>query len=148
MKFETVDYRKDGPLAWISLNRPEKLNAINRTMLRELRGAMDRAQLDDEIRVGDARARKLQGVAGVLVVIAQIARLSPDFGRQGEMGRPVCLRQREILLPIQPAHVGRYCRAEIGKRTSQFNVLHDSSSRASPASQVCWAASSSRFCWS
>jgi enoyl-CoA hydratase len=60
MKFETVDYRKDGPLAWITLNRPEKLNAINRTMLHELRRAMDKAQLDDEIRVilvkGEGRA--------------------------------------------------------------------------------------------
>jgi len=26
MKFETIIYEKEGPLAWITLNRPEKLN--------------------------------------------------------------------------------------------------------------------------
>jgi len=25
MKFETIIYEKEGPLAWITLNRPEKL---------------------------------------------------------------------------------------------------------------------------
>lgn len=51
MNYETILYEKDGPLAWISLNRPEKLNAINPEMTRELRRAMDRAQLDEEVRV-------------------------------------------------------------------------------------------------
>ncbi len=60
MTFETVTYETDGPLAWITLNRPEKLNAINARMTRELRLAMDKAQLDDAVRVilvkGEGRA--------------------------------------------------------------------------------------------
>ncbi|MBT8059837.1 MAG: enoyl-CoA hydratase/isomerase family protein [Gammaproteobacteria bacterium] len=60
MNFETVIYETDGPLAWITLNRPEKLNAINARMTQELRLAMDRAQLDEGVRVivvkGEGRA--------------------------------------------------------------------------------------------
>ena len=60
MNFETIKYEKDGPLAWITLNRPEKLNAINGRMVAELKLATDKAQCDDEVRVmivkGEGRA--------------------------------------------------------------------------------------------
>ena len=53
MGFETIIYETDGPLAWITLNRPDKLNAINSTMVSELKQAMDRAQLNEEVRGKD-----------------------------------------------------------------------------------------------
>lgn len=60
MNFETIKYETEGPIAWISLNRPEKLNAINERMVAELKLATDKAQCDDEIRVmvikGEGRA--------------------------------------------------------------------------------------------
>ena len=51
MKFETIIYEKEGPLAWITLNRPEKLNAITQAMAAEILLATDKAQCDDEVRV-------------------------------------------------------------------------------------------------
>ena len=51
MKFETIIYEKEGPLAWITLNRPEKLNAITQQMAAEILLATDKAQCDDEVRV-------------------------------------------------------------------------------------------------
>lgn len=60
MKFETIKYETDGPLAWITLNRPEKLNAINPIMVQEILAATDLAQVDDSVRVivlkGEGRA--------------------------------------------------------------------------------------------
>ena len=60
MNYETIIYETEGPLAWITLNRPEKLNAINPAMVGEVKSAMDRAQLNDEVRVillkGEGRA--------------------------------------------------------------------------------------------
>jgi len=60
MKFETIEYVKEGPLAWITLNRPEKLNAITQTMVAEILLATDKAQCDEEVRVilikGEGRA--------------------------------------------------------------------------------------------
>lgn len=60
MNYENIRYETEGPIAWITLNRPEKLNAINPAMIDELKSATDRAQIDDEVRVivlkGEGRA--------------------------------------------------------------------------------------------
>ena len=50
-KFENVLYAKDGPLAVITINRPEKHNAISLATLDDLHGAVDAAALDDSVRV-------------------------------------------------------------------------------------------------
>jgi len=51
MKFETLLYKVDGRIARITLNRPERLNAINREMPREIRLAVDAANTDDRVHV-------------------------------------------------------------------------------------------------
>lgn len=60
MEFTTIRYDTEGSLAWITLNRPHKLNAISKTMVRELEQALDRAQRDEQVRVillqGEGRA--------------------------------------------------------------------------------------------
>jgi enoyl-CoA hydratase len=48
---EAVLYETRGPAAWITLNRPEKLNALNGAVLEGLHAAIDRATADDEVRV-------------------------------------------------------------------------------------------------
>jgi enoyl-CoA hydratase/carnithine racemase len=48
---EAVLYETRGPAAWITLNRPEKLNAINKAVLAGLHDAIDRATADDEVKV-------------------------------------------------------------------------------------------------
>ncbi len=49
--FETIVYEKAPPRATIRLNRPEKLNAFDFLMLREIARACEDASWDDEIRV-------------------------------------------------------------------------------------------------
>lgn len=60
MDFATIQYETEGPLAWITLNRPDKLNAISKAMVTELNQALDAALRDDQIRVigirGEGRA--------------------------------------------------------------------------------------------
>jgi enoyl-CoA hydratase len=48
---DAVLYEVRGPAAWITLNRPEKMNAINSDMLDGLHSALDRAIADDEVKV-------------------------------------------------------------------------------------------------
>jgi 2-(1,2-epoxy-1,2-dihydrophenyl)acetyl-CoA isomerase len=50
-KFENIVFSKKGNVAKIVLNRPERLNAINRAMETELTEAFAEAQRDDDIRV-------------------------------------------------------------------------------------------------
>jgi enoyl-CoA hydratase/carnithine racemase len=49
-EFETIAYEEVGPVGWITLNRPEVLNAFNSTMLRELAFLYDELRLRDEVR--------------------------------------------------------------------------------------------------
>ena len=49
--FENVLYATEGPLAIITINRPEKHNAISLATLDDLHGAVDLAADDDNIRV-------------------------------------------------------------------------------------------------
>ncbi len=49
MPFDTIIYETEGPLATVTLNRPDKLNAINAAMVAELDTALDQAEADGEI---------------------------------------------------------------------------------------------------
>lgn len=51
MDYETIRYEVDGPVAIVTLNRPEKKNAQSRKLLLEMDAAFTRASEDDAIRV-------------------------------------------------------------------------------------------------
>ncbi len=46
-----VLYAVEGPLARLKLNRPDKLNAVNRAMIKELNTALNQAEADEQVRV-------------------------------------------------------------------------------------------------
>jgi 2-(1,2-epoxy-1,2-dihydrophenyl)acetyl-CoA isomerase len=51
MAYETIDFKADGPIARITLNRPDRLNSFNDAMHAELRTALDRVRSDPATRV-------------------------------------------------------------------------------------------------
>src|SRR5437867_11079437 len=51
MSFETIEYNVDDGIARLALNRPERLNAINRQMTADLRAAVATANDDSGVRV-------------------------------------------------------------------------------------------------
>jgi enoyl-CoA hydratase len=48
---DAVLYESRGPAAWITINRAEKLNALNGAVLEGLHSGLDRAAADDEVKV-------------------------------------------------------------------------------------------------
>ena len=48
---ERVLYERRGPIALLTLNRPDKLNAVDSRMVAELGRALDEAEADDRVRV-------------------------------------------------------------------------------------------------
>jgi enoyl-CoA hydratase/carnithine racemase len=50
MAFETLLYDQADGVATVTLNRPERLNAVNGTVIRELLAALDQADGDDAVR--------------------------------------------------------------------------------------------------
>jgi enoyl-CoA hydratase/carnithine racemase len=51
MEFTTIRYEVDGPVATITMDRPDVANAQDTTLLDELDAAFDRADEDDDVRV-------------------------------------------------------------------------------------------------
>jgi enoyl-CoA hydratase len=51
MSDDVVVYETRGPAAWITLNRPDKLNALNREIVIRLHETLDRAERDDDVKV-------------------------------------------------------------------------------------------------
>ncbi len=51
MAYETLLYEKRDGIAVVTVNRPEKLNALNRKVMEELRDCFQNFQSDDEVRV-------------------------------------------------------------------------------------------------
>ena len=51
MSFETIDYSAGDGIARLVLNRPERLNAINRQLIDDLRSAVRGANEDSAVRV-------------------------------------------------------------------------------------------------
>jgi enoyl-CoA hydratase len=51
MTFDAIDYSTAGPIVRITLNRPERLNAINRQLIADLRQAVIAANEDSTVRV-------------------------------------------------------------------------------------------------
>jgi len=50
MTFETIKFDVKNGVAWLTLNRPDQLNAITDTMMKELNGALDKVDADDAVR--------------------------------------------------------------------------------------------------
>ncbi|MDA0956049.1 MAG: enoyl-CoA hydratase-related protein, partial [Proteobacteria bacterium] len=50
MDFETIRYELDGGVLTLTLNRPDRLNAFNNTMMHEMIAALDAADADDNVR--------------------------------------------------------------------------------------------------
>lgn len=59
-EFETVRVDVEDAIGYLTLNRPERLNAINQIMLEESQGALDELEADDRVKVvvvrGEGRA--------------------------------------------------------------------------------------------
>jgi enoyl-CoA hydratase/carnithine racemase len=105
MGFETLLYTVDDAVATITLNRSERLNAVNTTVIQELLAAFDRADADDGV-----RAVIVTGAGRAFCAGADLGGGSNTFGaRQGRHERPeehrdggglVTLRIFELKKPV------------------------------------------------
>jgi enoyl-CoA hydratase/carnithine racemase len=84
MAFETILYDQADGVATITLNRPERLNAVNTTVIRELVAAFDQADGDDGV-----RAVIVTGAGRAFCAGADLGGGGPTFaGGPGRSERP------------------------------------------------------------
>ena len=75
MEFETIRYEVEDRIATITLNRPDKLNAVNQPMIRELAAAWAAVESDDSVWIAIVTAAGRAFCTG-----ADVAKV-PDDGR-------------------------------------------------------------------
>ena len=93
---DAVLTERRGRVLLITLNRPEKLNAIDARMTRELRLAMDRAQLDESVRVIVVKGEASAFSAGLDLEPAGEPLSQP---RPGSAGQPLPWIEVAVALP-------------------------------------------------
>ena len=75
MVFETIIFEKKNHIARITLNRPERMNALNEQMFDEINAALEDTAMDDDIRV-----MILTGAGKAFCASADIKDLGPGKG--------------------------------------------------------------------
>jgi enoyl-CoA hydratase len=85
----TMTYERDGPVARITLDRPERGNGITLEMPRELSACVERANLDPEVHTV-ALAGNGSGFCGGYDLVASAERMQEGFGRdEASAGTPL-----------------------------------------------------------
>ena len=102
MEFTTIKFEKKAGYAIITLNRPDKLNALNNQLFTDLDDAITVIELDTEI-----RALLLTGEGKAFAAGADISELNACDGRSGkhfsEFGSNVMARLEAMRIPVLAA---------------------------------------------
>jgi enoyl-CoA hydratase len=100
LQFENVTYEKKGPIAYVTLNRPKVLNALNKATIHELRAAFEDARDDSAVRgviLTGAGERAFAAGADIAEVASNTAVEAEEATRRGQaltdlienLGKPV-----------------------------------------------------------
>lgn len=101
MTFETIQYAAQAAAATITLNRPERLNALNETLLQETRQAFELAAEDSNVRVILLTGAGRGFCAGA--DLTSVTTVGPDFSFSDYLNRnyhPLVLLMRRLPKPI------------------------------------------------
>ncbi len=101
--YETIKIKKEQTTTWITLNRPNKLNAINATMLQELSEALDTIEKDMNIRcviiTGEGEKAFSAGAD-----ITELQKLTPETAAEFSMkGQHVFTKVETLSKPVVAA---------------------------------------------
>jgi enoyl-CoA hydratase len=111
-RYQTIIYEKKDGTASVTLNRPDALNAINRTMFQEIGQALDDAEQDSEVRVVVMKGAGRAFCAGVdLKFASQELKTLQDQQDLFRLGNQMALEKMEGLSKPVIAQVHGICLA-------------------------------------
>ena len=99
MSDDIVRYERRGPAAWITLNRPDKLNALSREMVAALHEALGRAESDDEVKVVVITGAGRAFSAGFDISPENEAGIEGPLGWREELAKDIDVTMRVWSLP-------------------------------------------------
>lgn len=89
MSYEAILYETRGPVAIVTLNRPERLNAIGQAVREEVHAALEAARQDDAIRAAIITGAG-KGFCSGADLSGAAARAAGGGGAPGRPPRPIC----------------------------------------------------------
>ena len=105
-EYETILFRKEGPIAYVTINRPKAMNALNMQVLEELGQVLDEIEADRSIRVviftGEGRAF----VAGA--DIAQMRDFTPMQSRELALMGSEVMKRIDVLEAVTIAAINGF----------------------------------------
>ena len=107
-EYETIDYRVENGVAWVRLNRPEKMNALSQELLFELNDALHDMEADHSIRVLILRGAGRTFSAGYDLTPAQgkgADGVHRGFKQTDEKGRRLMMSIRSGMQQITDIHM-------------------------------------------
>lgn len=110
MAYETLAVRKDGPVDWLTLSRPESLNALNRRMVDELLEYFGALYWDKSVRIVVIRGAGRAYCAGLDLKERDNAPRSPQTGLTSQRRiAEIVMRMRRSPQPIVSLVHGPAC---------------------------------------
>jgi len=104
MKYETIVFETAGAVATITLNRPDKLNALNPRMFADLGAALDRFEADAALRCLMITGEGRGFCAGADLTARDMESAAPDLGQSLiERYNPLVLRLTGLDRPVVAA---------------------------------------------
>jgi 2-(1,2-epoxy-1,2-dihydrophenyl)acetyl-CoA isomerase len=103
MSFETILYAVENSILTITLNRPDKLNAMTPTLLRELKEAFEEAGKDQQVRVVVLTGAGRGFCAGADLAAASELMMSGGFSYEDNLNatyNPLILTMQSLQKPI------------------------------------------------
>jgi 2-(1,2-epoxy-1,2-dihydrophenyl)acetyl-CoA isomerase len=103
MTYESIQFELQNGMARITLNRPEKLNAMTPTLLRELREAFEQANTDATVRVVVVTGAGRGFCAGADLVAASELMMAGGFSYEDNLNatyNPLILTMQALQKPI------------------------------------------------
>jgi enoyl-CoA hydratase len=94
MDFENVKLKVGNGIGWITINRPEKLNALNDAVLKDLETALDRCKDDPEVEVLVIKGHPKAFIAGA------------DIKQMSEGGTPIAIKVSDQTMVVQEKLAG------------------------------------------
>lgn len=124
-------YRRDGAVAYLTLNRPEKRNALNGSLIAQLKDSLRRAAADENVRVILLRGAGSDFCSGAdLAALKKLAGASvTDNSADAESLMELFTFMRKISIPVVAAVNGRALAGGCGLATACDLVLATRSAR-------------------
>ncbi|MFB0976253.1 MAG: enoyl-CoA hydratase/isomerase family protein, partial [Myxococcota bacterium] len=102
-KYETLDIRVDDNLCWLTLNRPESLNAMNRQLVTDLREFISQLPDRRDIRVVILKGAGRAFCAGLDIKESAAPSLTSDDGNRVTKGLRMQRRIADLVMMMRRA---------------------------------------------